>query len=194
MSLSPQDVFQFCPRCGVRRAAERPTQPFHCAGCGFHYYFNPCLAVAAILLGPDDKALFIRRAHEPAKGRLAVPGGFVDIGETAEAAMRREIKEEVNLEVGPLEFLVTATNEYDFRGIVYPVLDIAFVCRAVSLDGIAALDGVEAYCWLDPLAVNQDEIAFLSIRAALAAYVNRSKPGKQAGNAGGSTVASPNIS
>ncbi len=182
MSLSPQDVFQFCPRCGARCAAELPAQPFQCGPCGFHYYFNPCLAVAAILLGPDDRALFIRRAHEPAKGRLAVPGGFVDIGETAEAAMRREIKEEVNLEVGPLEFLVTATNEYDFRGIVYPVLDIAFVCRALSLDGIAALDGVEAYCWVDPMAVNLDEIAFPSIRAALAAYAQRKKPGKQTRN------------
>ncbi len=168
--MSPQEVFQFCPRCGAPRTKGSSTQPLQCEPCGFHYYFNPCLAVAAILLGPDNRALFIRRAHDPAKGKLAVPGGFVDIGETAEDAMRREIKEEVNLEVGPLEFLVTATNEYDFRGVVYPVLDIAFVCRAVSIENIAALDGVETYCWLNPSEVDLNEIAFPSIRAALAAY------------------------
>lgn len=175
MSLSPQDIFQFCPRCGARRTGNAPTQPFQCGACGFHYYFNPCLAVAAILLGPDDKALFIRRAHDPAKGKLAIPGGFVDIGETAETAMRREIKEEVNLDVGPLEFLITAQNEYDFRGIVYPVLDIAFVCRALSTAPVAALDGVDAFEWLDPAAVDLNEIAFPSIRAALAAYIARPK-------------------
>lgn len=171
-NMSPQEIFQFCPKCGERREADAPPQPFVCRACGFHFYFNPCLAVAAILLGPDDRALFIRRAHEPAKGKLAVPGGFVDIGETAEMAMRREIKEEVNLEVGPLEFLVTATNQYDFRGVVYPVLDIAFVCRAISLEGIAALDGVESYCWLNPAEVSLDEIAFPSIRAALAVFAS----------------------
>lgn len=175
MSLSPQDIFRFCPRCGASRTPDKPTQPFQCAACGFHFYFNPCLAVAAILLGPDDKALFIRRAHEPAKGKLAIPGGFVDIGETAESAMRREIKEEVNLEVGPLEFLITATNEYDFRGVVYPVLDIAFVCRALSTSPVAALDGVDAFEWLDPAQINLEEIAFPSIRAALAAYTARAK-------------------
>lgn len=168
--MSPQEIFQFCPKCGAPRKAGVLAQPFACETCGFHYYFNPCLAVAAILLGPDDRALFIRRAHEPAKGKLAVPGGFVDIGETAETAMRREIKEEVNLEVGPLEFLVSATNQYDFRGVVYPVLDIAFICRALSLENIAALDGVESYCWLSPAEVALEEIAFPSIRAALAAY------------------------
>ncbi len=172
--MSPQQVFRFCPSCGAKRKDGAPRQPFHCEACGFYYYFNPCLAVAAILLGPDDRALFIRRAHEPAKGKLAVPGGFVDIGETAETAMRREIKEEVNLEVGPIEFLCSATNEYDFRGIVYPVLDIAFVCRALSLEPIAALDGVESFCWLNPEEVNSDDIAFPSIRAAIHAYVRRS--------------------
>lgn len=172
--MSPQKVFKFCPRCGVKRKEDAPLQPFHCEACGFHYYFNPCLAVAAILLGPDDRALFIRRAHDPARGMLAVPGGFVDIGETAETAVRREIKEEVNLEVGPLEFLCSAANEYDFRGIVYPVLDLAFVCRANSLEPIAALDGVESYCWLKPVEVDLADIAFPSVRAALRAYGERS--------------------
>jgi ADP-ribose pyrophosphatase YjhB (NUDIX family) len=171
--MEPARLFNFCPRCGVRRGDDQPLQPFLCAACGFHYYFNPCLAVAAILLGPDERALFIRRAKEPAKGRLAIPGGFVDPGETAEEALRREIKEEVNLDVGPLEFLCSAPNEYLYRGVNYPVLDLAFVCRAVSIDGIAALDGVEGFRWLKPAEVDPAEIAFPSIRAALRTYNER---------------------
>ena len=171
--MEPARLFKFCPRCGQPRGADHPVQPFHCEACGFHYYFNPCLAVAAILLGPDDRALFIRRAKEPAKGKLAVPGGFVDIGETAEKALRREIKEEVNLEVGSLEFLCSAPNKYLYAGVNYPVLDLAFVCRAVSIDRVAALDGVESFCWLKPAEVDASEIAFPSIRAAVVFYNER---------------------
>lgn len=171
--MEPARLFQFCPRCGRPRGADKPVQPFQCDGCGFHYYFNPCLAVAAILLGPRDEALFIRRAKEPAKGKLAVPGGFVDLGETAEDALRREIKEEVNLDVGPLEFLCSAPNEYLYRGVNYPMLDLAFVCRAVSIEPVAALDGVESFCWLKPAAVDPAEIAFPSIRAAVRCYNER---------------------
>jgi len=171
--MQPAALFQYCPRCGERRKTNGPQQPFHCEACGFHYYFNACIAVAAILLGPDDRALFVRRAHEPAKGKLAVPGGFVDLGETAENALRREIKEEVNLEVGPLEFLCTALNQYDYKGVTYPVLDLAFLTRAQSTDNIAALDGVESYCWLKPSEADPNEIAFPSILAALEASHRR---------------------
>jgi NAD+ diphosphatase len=170
--MTPAALFLYCPRCAQPRKTDGPRQPFHCEACGLHYYFNPCVAVAAILLDPEGRALFVRRAHEPAKGKLAVPGGFVDLGETAEDALRREIKEEVNLEVGPLEFLCTALNQYDYRGVTYPVLDLAFVTRAQSTDTIAALDGVESYCWLKPSDVDPSEIAFPSIHAAIQAYLS----------------------
>ena len=168
--MQPASLFKFCPRCGQPRTEGRSLQPFACEACGFHYYFNPCLAVAAILLGPDERALFIRRAKEPAKGRLAIPGGFVDLGETAEQALRREIKEEVNLEVGPLEFLCSALNEYLYRGVNYPVIDLVFVCRATAPEQAAALDGVASFCWLKPHEVESAEIAFPSIREALRLY------------------------
>lgn len=171
--MEPSQLFQFCPRCGSRRPAGQKPQPFLCASCGLRYFFNPVIAVAAILLGPDDRALFIRRAKDPAKGKLAVPGGFVDIGETAEEGMRREIMEEVNLEVGNLEFLCTALNQYLYEDVTYPVLDICFVTRAVSIEPVAALDGVESFCWLKPSEVDLNEIAFPSIRAAIGAYAKR---------------------
>ena len=47
--LEPAALFRFCPRCAAPRASAEPMQPFQCAGCGLHYYFNSCLAVAAIL-------------------------------------------------------------------------------------------------------------------------------------------------
>jgi ADP-ribose pyrophosphatase YjhB (NUDIX family) len=168
--MQPANLFKYCPHCGKPRNEGRPHQPFACEFCGFQYYFNPCLAVAAILLGPDGRALFIRRAKDPAKGKLAVPGGFVDIGETAEQALRREIREEVNLEVGSLEFLCSALNEYLYRSVNYPVVDLFFVCRAVAVEQVAALDGVESFAWLKPTEVDYGQIAFPSVGEALRLY------------------------
>ena len=53
----------------ARTSATDEVAPFRCEACGFLYFFNPAVAVAALILRDDGKALFIRRAKEPAKGR-----------------------------------------------------------------------------------------------------------------------------
>ena len=166
------EVFQHCPRCGVRREGPA-TNPFRCVGCGHQQYFNPAAAVAAILLDQDGRALFIRRAKDPGRGKLGLPGGFVDIGETAEEALRREIREEVNLDVGAIEFLCSGVNEYLYQGVNYPVLDLFFAGQAASTAGIAALDGVESFVWLDPATVDLAEFAFASNAEAVRRFTNR---------------------
>jgi ADP-ribose pyrophosphatase YjhB (NUDIX family) len=170
--VQPQQLFKFCPRCGSEQR-QPAGNPFRCAACGHTQFFNPAAAVAAILLGPDGRVLFLRRAKDPGKGKLGLPGGFVDIGETAEVALRREIREEVNLDVGGLDFLCTATNEYQYKEVTYPVLDLFFVAHATSVAEIAALDGVESFSWLDPRHVNSDEMAFASNAEALRRFKTR---------------------
>lgn len=175
--MRPISHFHFCPRCGERRPDKVPRETFACSACGFLYYFNPASAAAAFVLNPRGEALFIRRAKEPAQGKLAIPGGFVDFGETAEDALRREVQEEVNLELSSLEYLCSAPNEYHYREVTYLVLDLFFVARAKSVSGTAALDGVASYSWLMPAAVDPAELGFSSVRAALSVYLQRSHVG-----------------
>jgi ADP-ribose pyrophosphatase len=101
--MKPADLFRHCPQCG-KPSPELGRAPFHCEACGFLFYFNPAIAVGAVVLAPDDTVLLIRRAKDPHKGKLSVPGGFVDAGEVAEVALRREIREEVGLEVKRLDY------------------------------------------------------------------------------------------
>jgi mutator protein MutT len=61
------------------------------------------LAVSAAVV-KDGKFLLVRRGREPARGLFAFPGGRVEIGETPEEAVRRELMEETAVEAGPLEF------------------------------------------------------------------------------------------
>jgi len=77
---------------------------------GFTYdYPRPAVTVDAALFTPGPRGslrvLLIRRKHPPFRGRWALPGGFVDEHEDLEAAMRRELREETSLEVGPLHQL-----------------------------------------------------------------------------------------
>jgi ADP-ribose pyrophosphatase YjhB (NUDIX family) len=165
--------FQFCPRCGHPGSGNQPKDAFTCRQCEFFYYFNPASAAAAFLVRPDGTVLFVRRANEPARGKWALPGGFVDLGETAEEALRREIKEEVSLEVGALEYLCSHPNEYYYKEVTYLVLDLFFVAKVVPEVQASALDGVESYRWLHPGHIDPTELAFASLRAAWAAYVNK---------------------
>ena len=165
--MKPSQHFHHCPRCGAKQAAPPAGNVFTCATCGFTLFFSAANATAAFVRRDDGKMLFIRRAKEPAKGKLAPPGGFVDIGETAEDAVRREIREEVGLELADLRFLCSQPNHYLYRDIAYPVLDFFFTARAIDPDQAKALEDVESFCWLDPLSIALDEIAFASMRAAL---------------------------
>ena len=67
------------------------------------YPAHPVVGVGAVVVR-DGKALIIKRAHEPRKGEWSLPGGLLELGESLQDAVRREIKEETSLdiEVGPI--------------------------------------------------------------------------------------------
>jgi NAD+ diphosphatase len=170
---APIQHFAHCPRCGTRQPDDRQEGggPFRCAACGFTLYFNAASAVAAIIVREHDgHALFIRRAKDPGKGKLGMPGGFVDPGESAEAALAREVREEVGLEVVGLRYLDSHPNEYEYADVTYTTLDLFYTASVTDSAGAVALDAVESLVWADPLTVDLDEIAFHSMREALKRY------------------------
>lgn len=160
--MTPPDVFAHCPRCAA--PATSGANPFQCAACGLTYFFNPTVAAAAFVFDGAGRCLFIRRAKDPAKGKLAVPGGFIDSGETAEEALHREVREEVGIEVAELAYLGSCTNRYPYREVVYPVVDLIFTATAVDSDRAAALDGVAGLEWRRVGEIDPEELAFPSLR------------------------------
>ncbi|MDN5274714.1 MAG: hydrolase [Candidatus Saccharibacteria bacterium] len=73
----------------------------------------------------DDKVLFGIRNIEPHKGKLNLPGGFLDYDETAEQAAIREVKEELGIDIKLTSFLGTYTDDYEGR----PTINIMFIAQ-----------------------------------------------------------------
>jgi ADP-ribose pyrophosphatase YjhB (NUDIX family) len=88
-----------CSYCGAVFASG-VAFPRTCASCTNITYRNP-IPVAVLLLPVDDGLLGIRRGIEPKKGSIALPGGFIDGGETWQEGAVRELFEETNVVVDP---------------------------------------------------------------------------------------------
>lgn len=163
--MKPPDLFRFCPRCGA--PATGGANPFRCPACDLTYFFNPTVAAGAFVFNPAGEVLLTKRAKEPAKGKFGIPGGFLDVGESAEDGLRREIREEVNLAVTDLRLLCTAPNLYEYKGVTYPVCDLIFTAVAVDPGKAEALEEIAGIEWRLPNAVDPEEIAFPSMRIGL---------------------------
>jgi ADP-ribose pyrophosphatase YjhB (NUDIX family) len=121
----------------------------------------------------EGRVLLVRRAKEPARGLLGVPGGFVDIGERAEDSARREAREETGIDVEGLLFLGSWPNLYEWRGVTYPVVDLYFTAQVGAGSPASARHEVEEVVWRRPEEVDPGELAFPTTRAAFALYRER---------------------
>ena len=165
--MRPAEHFRYCPRCGVIRADISPETPLNCIDCGFTYFFNPTVSAAAFVFDDRDRVLFIRRAKDPAIGKLAVPGGFIDFGETAEEGLRREVREEVGLEIETLHYLGSCTNKYYYQEVTYPVVDLIFSAIAIRPELALPLDAVAGLEWRKVQDVASEDLAFPSLKMGL---------------------------
>lgn len=98
----PLAQFLYCPECGSPHFEVNNEKSKKCTDCGFVYYFNPSAATVALILNEKNELLVCQRAKEPAKGTLDLPGGFIDMNETGEEGVAREVLEETGLKVKKL--------------------------------------------------------------------------------------------
>jgi 8-oxo-dGTP pyrophosphatase MutT (NUDIX family) len=104
------DAHGFCGFCGAEFAVEQ-VWPRMCAACGNITYHNPlpvAVVIAPVDLGGRVGVLAVRRAIAPRAGWLALPGGFIEVGESWQEAAARELREETGVVVHP-----TAVRVFD---------------------------------------------------------------------------------
>jgi NAD+ diphosphatase len=158
--------FDRCPSCGSTDTYYDGMKKFSCKKCSFTYYHNVA-AAAAVILKYEDKIVLVRRSREPGKGKLDLPGGFLDPGETAEEGVKREISEELHIDIGTAEYLGSCPNVYEYKGVVYNTCDLFFYSRIDKLPTSFDKTEVQEVVLIDPSEIPIDEIAFESTKTAL---------------------------
>lgn len=168
-------AYRFCPLCATPLApladgddAGRPA----CPRGHFVHYDNPAVTTFAFVRDDEGRYLVLRRAKEPFLGAWDLPGGFVEAGETPEAAIRRELREETGLEIAVERVLGAFASRYG-DGDRWTV-DVGYEARVTG--GSFRLDAEKsdaAWHALDELP----PLAFAGERAGLAALrATRGRP------------------
>jgi len=153
VGMGALDNWRFCPQCGG--TLEAGPDHLYCPVCDKRYWSNPVPGAQALVVR-DGRVLLGRRRDDPGAGRWDIPGGFLQEGEEALAALRRELLEETGLEIEPVEFLGTWNEEYWDR----TVLCLTWLARPVGGEERAGDDLVELR-WFAPDALPKpDELAF----------------------------------
>jgi ADP-ribose pyrophosphatase YjhB (NUDIX family) len=185
--------FRFCPRCGKPYAPEdfHPAECFFlCSACTFDFYQNPLPAAVMALQHPErpGSLLFLRRRTPPGIGRWCVPGGFMRYGETPEAAVAREAREEVGIEaeIGPI--LRAGLVDYRYRGRRLCILEVAYLARPAGplpADTLVTPEASEvAFLPAQALLRQPGDLAFPEQAEVLRAFLAHGSGGAEAVAAG----------
>ena len=174
INTHPKDVIKCCPKCGCKAFKTNDNgRSFNCEGCHFNYYLNNSAAVACLIFNAEGKLLLARRAIEPGKGMLDLPGGFVEPMESAEEAVVREIKEELGVQVTTAAYLASFPNEYIYSGFSVFTVDLAFVCKVDDLSAIVPADDVSDVEFIFPRDVKKEELCSESMANIISHYINK---------------------
>ena len=163
----PLDIFRYCPVCGSPNFVTNNEKSKRCADCGFVYFFNPSGATVAVIVNDRDELLVVRRAKEPAKGTLDLPGGFLDCAETAEEGVAREVFEETGLVVEQCDYQFSIPNIYPYSGLDVHTMDLFFLCRVQGTQEAKAMDDAESLAWIPWEQIMPQEFGLLSVRKGI---------------------------
>jgi NAD+ diphosphatase len=120
------ETHRYCGRCGAPTRQKADERAKECPGCGLVAY--PRVTPAMMVLVTRGTELLLARAHRFAPGMFSALAGFVEPGETIEDCIRREVREEVGVEVDHLQYVASQSWPFPHS------LMIAYTAEYVSGD------------------------------------------------------------
>jgi len=159
------DRARFCMACGarLRTVDDNGRRRRRCARCGWTFYDNPALASCAVIRR-RGRVLLARRANPPYAGLWDLPGGFIEAGERPEAALRRELREELAVRVRQARLVAFEPDRYGPGG--FPTLT-AIYRVALAPGALRCGDDVSEVRWFREGEIPFRRVAFASMRRAL---------------------------
>ncbi len=165
-------VYRFCPKCAGKLKQEK-TNLLVCQRCGFNWYQNPIPCNSAILENDRGEILLIKRKWPPHQGMWDLPGGFVDLGESLEESVQRELKEEMGVEIKDLKFFAASKQDrYMYQGVNYHTICFNFTGK-IKNQPLKALDDVGEISFFPKDKIPFKDIAFKSLKKIIKDYISK---------------------
>lgn len=161
--------FKYCPNC--KSEIKLSNRLIDCSFCGFHFYVNPAPTNAVILLNDKDEILLVRRKVEPKKGYWDLAGGFVNFDESLEKSVKREIKEELGINLTNFKYFASTADRYFYKGINYYTVCSIFVAK-IGRENITPADDVSEIRAFKKNNIPFDRIAFPGVKKNLKKYLS----------------------
>lgn len=167
-------VYKYCPICGgflIYKQLEGQNIPVcQNSSCGFIFWQNskPCASV--IISDDQERVLMTVRAKEPDKGKLDLPGGFLQVGEHPDDGAIREINEELGVKIEIIDYLGFVIDRYGQSGEY--TLNIGIIGKIVS-EVPRAADDAAAIKWIDPKTIVPNRLAFINNQKFLELWLAR---------------------
>ena len=153
------DAFVYCIKCGAPTINEGLVR--ECPKCKLIRYIGPYPATGA-LITERNKLLLVKRGGEPAKDTWDLPGGFIKPVESAEESIRREIKEELGVNVVKIEYFNSKYDRYEYSGVEDFIFVVNFKVEIEKTE-IECQDDISDYKYFDLSKIPYNEIYFPSI-------------------------------
>lgn len=165
------DFVKFCPACGKELGKLKLFRLIECKICGLNFYLNSVPTAAAILENKNGEILLVERKFDPKKGYWDLPGGFVDLDENLDEAIKRELKEELGIEVESLSLIGSSTDRYPFKGIIYSTVTAVY---SGKVDGkIYPADDVAHSRFFDRKNIPWERFAFPELAKEIKKYIDK---------------------
>jgi len=168
-------ILKYCPSCGKESLNWDGEKKWSCPECNFTLYNNVAGAVAVVIRF-ENEIYLTKRNRDPKKGKLDLPGGFVDPRESAEETCKRELFEELQLEVdiSNLKYLTSLPNVYQYKEIDYNTIDLFYEYKVqekfqVKLD----ISEISEAVWISLQELNPEDLAFDSQKKFFADYIRK---------------------
>lgn len=168
-------VLKYCPSCGKETLHWDGEKKWSCPVCGFTLYNNVAGAVAVVIRCGNEIYL-TRRNRDPKKGKLDLAGGFVDPKESAEETCKRELFEELQLDIdmSQLKYLTSLPNVYQYKEIDYNTIDLFYEYNvSEKFEVNLELSEISEAVWIPLQEISLDEIAFDSQKIFFEGYLKK---------------------